>query len=1175
MGDAANVIVRESHINQRDGKSPSQPFEEFLAAADADPPVETYSKLQIIMVHLSYAQRLRDTASHVEANKRLEVVRKLLDNVTTSESTLESSFPRIWLVWERSEILRKTHPGKEDFDQILALSKIALLKKIYASYRNLIHAAQELAEKLNMQDIEPETKVTMGKELWHELTELISFQGSVSSPAGNLHTSIIDYYTWNRHTRGIIGRQDFELLQSLLTRFPDFDMPVPLAHLLRTLATAATELGLHDEASLYYKRLAEVEPQCAGKYSVNAIQNPDLDDDTAKLLWALPVKDLGNDDDVSIVNKLITPIAEHHSLVCATLILRWVCWHLESGEMDLALAKRILRWDEYKSRYSDPDSQLQSGKQRQKETVDQTTDDPAIDPSLDEARVFAEQVASVMRPALFSQIFLGEPKPRACEDWEQWIDSVNTWLFEYNGKRPSRFQRLMIIQNLQYTRAVHALNMPASTMDDFTWGRPIFRRESQRLFDLFQQLRTMSDNFISQSDLDIARFHKASSVDLMAHVPGASEGTFLTDDDLQDAKSQMTDLLQDYVARDCLHSAYRSLKSLASMSQHRYKLFSTEQPWESLKYWEATEELETALRAESSAILYPTDSLQAKQRLSNMMNQSHSRREVISVCFRALMSCLTKGPEDTPDPSQTSKFDELLLELGAWAMRCKSRALGEILGSTVQPPAPLRALVDESAEIRELWKELENEISSLQDRDPIQRTTTREKIKSLSESLRAKSPIVASYLDMRDGRPVGTLSEQLLGSRDFGPSVVTVEWVEAVRGDFLHWDILLILHRQGKMIWFTAIMDYRMEDVEKWVKTNLEVEENDGGLPERPLDHRYAKEALNQLRPLVAPIEEYVLPDDTLVFCPTGAMHQLPLHAISLGGKPLIERNPIIYMQSLTLLHHCRHALSLQNPEEETFQAAIFNTLSENSTTNENEDLATLVEMMPNCDLINSASVTTDRKELFREKCRTSNLVHIYGHSEFDNVPERGIPTQCIELVEPSNSTEDEINLNEIFSTIRFRQPSIVLAMGCRTSRSRISDTNDLLGLTAAFHFAGAGTVIGALWKIWRVDAMRFSKTFYKELLRGMNDKTGTKTSGDGKTVEGEDKGVVNIAKAYQTAVLELRKDANGKFQRPYHWAGFVLHGGWEFPKMSHGQASDASSEGWYLMQLLSQWKFW
>jgi len=47
---------------------------------------------------------------------------------------------------------------------------------------------------------------------------------------------------------------------------------------------------------------------------------------------------------------------------------------------------------------------------------------------------------------------------------------------------------------------------------------------------------------------------------------------------------------------------------------------------------------------------------------------------------------------------------------------------------------------------------------------------------------------------------------------------------------------------------------------------------------------------------------------------------------------------------------------------------------------------------------------------------------------------------------------------------------------------------NDLLGLTAAFHVAGASEVIGALWKIWRVGALKFAQAFYAELLQDMDD---------------------------------------------------------------------------------------
>jgi CHAT domain-containing protein len=268
-------------------------------------------------------------------------------------------------------------------------------------------------------------------------------------------------------------------------------------------------------------------------------------------------------------------------------------------------------------------------------------------------------------------------------------------------------------------------------------------------------------------------------------------------------------------------------------------------------------------------------------------------------------------------------------------------------------------------------------------------------------------------------------------------------------------------------------------------------------------------------------------------------MHRIPIHAISLAGKVLIERNPIVYIQSLSLLKLCRNTFTAHPHHGDIeFRGTIFNTLMEDSS-GDSQALSTLADSIPGCELISSDRFRGDRKTFFKENCSVSNLVHVHGHAEFeDDSSSSRSASQCLKLKEPSDGSADDMNLNEIFSTLRFRQPSLILAMGCRTGRSRISAVNDLLGLTAAFHFAGAGAVVGALWKIWRADALRFAQKFYEELGRNLDDDRDNPIDSQPYSEAGN--GAVDLAKAYQRAVLALRKDENGKVKKPYHWAGFV-----------------------------------
>jgi len=61
------------------------------------------------------------------------------------------------------------------------------------------------------------------------------------------------------------------------------------------------------------------------------------------------------------------------------------------------------------------------------------------------------------------------------------------------------------------------------------------------------------------------------------------------------------------------------------------------------------------------------------------------------------------------------------------------------------------------------------------------------------------------------------------------------------------------------------------------------------------LDDSDAQRFLDQFRAIIQPLEEFTEDGDILVLSMTAPLHNIPLHAVALGSKPLIERNPLVY----------------------------------------------------------------------------------------------------------------------------------------------------------------------------------------------------------------------------------------------------------------------------------------
>ena len=90
---------------------------------------------------------------------------------------------------------------------------------------------------------------------------------------------------------------------------------------------------------------------------------------------------------------------------------------------------------------------------------------------------------------------------------------------------------------------------------------------------------------------------------------------------------------------------------------------------------------------------------------------------------------------------------------------------------------------------------------------------------------------------------------------------------------------------------------------------------------------------------LIMLLQHLTSPNDLLVLCPTQELHCVPLHAIQLDGKALIDRNLIIYTQSLSVLRLCampiQSELSLMHELGSLFRVAIVHPLPDESKSTE------------------------------------------------------------------------------------------------------------------------------------------------------------------------------------------------------------------------------------------------
>ncbi|MBT1098315.1 CHAT domain-containing protein [Streptomyces sp. Tu102] len=298
----------------------------------------------------------------------------------------------------------------------------------------------------------------------------------------------------------------------------------------------------------------------------------------------------------------------------------------------------------------------------------------------------------------------------------------------------------------------------------------------------------------------------------------------------------------------------------------------------------------------------------------------------------------------------------------------------------------------------------------------------------------------------------------------------------------------------------TALLDVDHEELALFVSANLDSYHSVRDLAGMP-------ELLHQYDEIVRPLAEWSEPGDVVCLIPHGALHRMPLHALRVGERYLIERNPVVYAPSVSVL---RHSLTGRDRavSEPSETMAVFGDSRQNLPDAAAE--ATMLGEQFGAEVRLGAAVT---REHLRQALTQADVVHVAGHAAFD---QRDPLRSGLEL-----HGSDVLTAGEIFGMPRMRT-SLVTLSGCETGLNLQQSGDELIGLTRAFLYARASSLLVSLWSVADDSTAFFMRRFYDHLL-----------------------GSPGLAKAdaLRTAVLEtMRAPGWGSL---YHWAPFTLIGDW------------------------------
>ena len=246
-----------------------------------------------------------------------------------------------------------------------------------------------------------------------------------------------------------------------------------------------------------------------------------------------------------------------------------------------------------------------------------------------------------------------------------------------------------------------------------------------------------------------------------------------------------------------------------------------------------------------------------------------------------------------------------------------------------------------------------------------------------------------------------------------------------------------------------------------------------------------------------------------LLIVPHDVLHYLPFQAlVSSQGKYLVQDYPIYYLSSASLMQFTREKRRASKGKEE--RALV---MGNPSLGDEAYDLRFAEREAKEIARVYPKSAVYLKTEATKPRAVSLSpdydILHFAVHGEFD----QNDPLSSGLLLAAGGKGEGKLKASEIFS-LNLKAGTVVLS-ACETGLGKITNGDEIIGLTRAFIYAGAPSVITTLWKVNDRASYELMQEFYTNL------KTAKKSE------------------ALRQAQLKIMKE----FPHPFFWAAYELNG--------------------------------
>jgi hypothetical protein len=327
---------------------------------------------------------------------------------------------------------------------------------------------------------------------------------------------------------------------------------------------------------------------------------------------------------------------------------------------------------------------------------------------------------------------------------------------------------------------------------------------------------------------------------------------------------------------------YHAIVQMIRLSWQRHLLFRSIPADYCLEALEDAENVVNSIRKDISTFEAP-ESLLAKIKLSDDSNFCEHYNYALVATLKAFqdtqVAAVAANSRGELTQSLDDKFNKSYETFREWTYRSKGRGLTDILGRNSDI---VRAFAKRSQELARSDSMLQREsdlVRSIETSPLDDQLHLKEELEHLRKSMRANQDL-KELMDFKDGVTVSKAQIDAMLNEVNGDVVIV---------DFVHFAyqgsagaLKAILYRKNKLHYPLNLPDITFKVITRWVNENL----NNKPMP---LADRSAEDKLRHMGKLIEPLIKTprplaIKPGETIIFCPTGDIHRISLHAIPIDG---------------------------------------------------------------------------------------------------------------------------------------------------------------------------------------------------------------------------------------------------------------------------------------------------